>query len=307
MVVMIICMHKLPPEDIDYFRYFPFTPEMKAWGIGVTAAGRTRVAPGAAYPSGSHPEDHHLDWEQGRVLEALQVVLIREGSGWLETRAGGLREITAGMAFLLFPGTWHRYRPDAESGWRESWIEVQGPVVASLIRGGHLHTARPVLEGAIPAGLEELLEKMHLMLLSAQAAPPPLLAAAALEVLARASMLEKSGSATVRVDQAVARALRHLAEHHAEPVNVEELARQLGVAYSHFRRAFRRHTGMPPWKYVIQLRLNRARRLLVSGDATLEDIAARVGFGSAFHLSRAFKKAYGIAPDPWRRKQVQGK
>lgn len=307
MGVLIPRMQKMTSEAPDYFRYFAMTPAMKSWGLGVTAAGRTRVAPGAVYPSDAHPEDHRLDWEQGRVLESLQVVLIREGGGWLETKAGGTRWIGAGMAFLLFPGAWHRYRPDAETGWRESWVEVQGPVVANLIRNGHLQPERHVMEHAIPEGIEELLERVHLMLLAEQPAPPPLLAAAALEILARCSLQEKGASSSAGVDHAVARAVRHLAEHHAEPVNMEELARSLGVAYSHFRRAFRRHTGLPPWKYVIQLRLNRARRLLVSGDATLEEIAIRVGFGSAFHLSHAFKKAYGIAPDPWRRKQARGK
>lgn len=307
MGVLILRMQNLITDTPDYFRYFAFTPEMKSWGIGVTAAGRTRVAPGAVYPLEAHPADHQLDWERGRVLESLQIVLIREGGGWLETKAGGMREIGAGMAFLIFPGTWHRYRPDAQTGWWESWVEVQGPVVGRLIRDGHLHAARHVMEDAISAGIEELLERMHLLLLAEQPAPPPLLSAAALEMLARCAVGERSAMTSARVDHAVARAVRHLAEHHAEAVDMEQLARDLGVAYSHFRRAFRRQTGLPPWKYVIQLRLNRARRLLVSGDATLEDIATRVGFGSAFHLSHAFKKSYGIAPDPWRRKQVRGK
>ncbi|MBC7366425.1 MAG: helix-turn-helix transcriptional regulator [Undibacterium sp.] len=99
---------------------------------------------------------------------------------------------------------------------------------------------------------------------------------------------------------------RYFAEHHAKLVNVEALARRLGVAYSHFRRAFLAHTGFPAWKYVVHLRLTQARRFLVGSDATLDDIAARLGFSSGFHFSAAFKQRYGVYPARWRRKMQAG-
>ena len=82
---------------------------------------------------------------------------------------------------------------------------------------------------------------------------------------------------------------------------LDALARRLGVAYSHFRRAFKQHTGYAPWQYVLSLRLAHARRALASTDCTLDEIAARLGFSSAFHFSAAFKRACGVAPSDWRR------
>jgi len=93
-----------------------------------------------------------------------------------------------------------------------------------------------------------------------------------------------------------------LVERHAGSPDLEELARRLGVSYSHLRRAFKAHTGFSPWQYVLQVRLLRARRLLASGDETLQAIADEVGFGSPFHFSAAFKKAYGESPDRWRKR-----
>ncbi len=300
MGVMIICIRKMTSFATDYFRYFPATPDIALWGLGVTAAGHTRIKAGTSYPPALHPEDHELNWSHGRVLDALQIVLVSKGAGWLETRAIGRRRVRAGMVFLLLPETWHRYRPDPQTGWTESWIEVQGPVVDGLLSAGTFPPASILSPGAIDAGLEEALDAIHRQV-SIESGSQPELSAAALRVLALCTRAAKSGVRPSRIQRAVNEAERFLNEHHAEPVNVEELAVKLGVAYSHFRRAFRARTGFAPWKYVIHLRLTRARRLLASSDAKLDDIAARVGFSSGFHLSNAFKQAYGQAPDMWRR------
>jgi AraC-like DNA-binding protein len=288
----------------NYFRYLPATHELKRWGVGVTAAGWTCVRPGGKYPPEKHPDDRQLDWEHGRVLDALQIVLISSGSGSLETKATGKRAIDAGMVFLLLPGIWHRYRPDPEKGWTESWIEVQGPVVDGLLAESVFPPASILCGGGIDGGIEEALESIHRVTRKGPLGFYPVLSASAIKVLALCAMISKSenGKArTPRIQQAVLDAERYLIDHHADAVNVEQLAASLGVAYSHFRRAFRAQTGMAPWRYVIHLRLTRARRMLASSDAKLDDIASLVGFGSGFHLSNAFKQAYGESPDKWRR------
>lgn len=289
----------------DYTRYFAFTPEMERWGLGITAAGRSPIPAGADYPEKTHPSDHFFDWDHGRTLDAFQVVLITAGQGWFETKPTGLREVRTGMLFLILPGLWHRYRPDPDTGWTESWIEVRGPVVESLVGSGVFPPSEIILEGAIRAGIEAQIEGIHRLLLHDGEHRAAAGSAAALQVLAACDGMRRGGFPAHKTADAVTRAERYLAEHHAGDLDLEELARGLGVAYSHFRRSFRDRTGLSPWQYVIRLRLSRARRLLASGDATLEDVALRVGFSSAFHFSHAFKKAFGIAPDPWRRSLKQ--
>ncbi len=298
---MIINIRNMPHPLPDYYRYWPTPRAGAAWGVAVTGAGRTHVPPGSPYPPARHPADHHFEWSRGRVLEALQVVLITAGHGRLELRGARPQVVRAGTAFVLFPRVWHRYRPDPATGWDESWVELRGPTLRRLLRTGALHPKAPVLTGALATGLEQALEAVHARARHPQPGYDPEMAAQGLAVLAACHAAQQAPARASRITRAVAEAERHLAEHLPEPLDMAQLARRLGVAYSHFRKAFKAHTGYAPWQYMIRLRLSHARRILAASDATLEEVAVRVGFSSGYHLSAGFKQAYGIAPDPWRR------
>lgn len=286
----------------DYFRYFAIGPTTLPWGLGLTATGFTLVKPGTAYPPAQHPTDHHFDWEHGRVLDAMQIVLITGGGGWFESKATGRKRVEPGTAFVLLPKIWHRYRPDQDTGWIESWIEVRGPVVDNLVRAKVFSAQKAVRKMPLGANLDFALDAVHLRARAAGAGFNPEFSALALGVLAAWETTRQIQPQRTRIVQAVADAERYFAEHLAESVNVEELARRLGIAYSHFRRTFRAQTGFTPWQYMLNLRLAHARRTMASSDITLDELAARTGFSSGFHFSMAFKQATGVAPNHWRRK-----
>lgn len=303
---MIFNLQEMPTASRDYFRYFPSHPDLATWGIGVAACGTAFTAPGAPYPPQRHPADHHFDWSHGRVLDSLQIVHVVAGRGTLEVHERGLQQIEAGTAFLLLPGIWHRYQPDPATGWTESWVELRGPLLENLRSANVLSPTAIVRTAAIQAGLDVALESLHQHARQADPGFAPEMSALALAIVAAWARAGQIAPARARLARAVHQAERYLAEHHTEAVNIADLARKLGVAYSHFRREFKVQTGYSPWSYVVHLRLARARRLLAASDATLDEVAARLGFSSAFHLSNAFKKAFGESPRAWRAQLRRG-
>jgi AraC-like DNA-binding protein len=84
----------------------------------------------------------------------------------------------------------------------------------------------------------------------------------------------------------------HLGEH----ITLDDLARQAGVSRFHFARQFRLSTGESPMAYLRRARVERALRLLLSRDATIAGVAARLGFADQSHFTRTFARLVGISP-----------
>jgi AraC-like DNA-binding protein len=90
---------------------------------------------------------------------------------------------------------------------------------------------------------------------------------------------------------------------HREPEHawtVGDVAVEVALSRSAFAARFRRLVGESPKRYITRTRLAHAAALLHNTDAPLAEIAARVGYGSEFSFSKAFKRTFGIAPSAYR-------
>lgn len=96
-------------------------------------------------------------------------------------------------------------------------------------------------------------------------------------------------------------ALDYIGRNSHRDLTDEAVARELGLSTSHFRHLFREATGQPFRKYLMGVRLERARRLLVEGDSPIGEIAVEVGFSGVAHFSRAFAQRFQASPSSLRR------
>jgi AraC-like DNA-binding protein len=288
-------------KRFDWFRYLPQLPDDDLWGIAVRGAGRARSCKGSPYPPREHPADHDFSWTTGRVLQGFQIVFISEGRGRFESRRTRLRPVEAGDAILVFPSVWHRYEPDPSTGWVERWVELDGPAVRRLLGAGLFDETRAVAKLRDPGAFKGQMDRLlHLV---RGAAPGARTEAGAIGHLLLAQLKTQHGTGKPASPAAgmVAAAECLLAAAIDHPLPIPEIARRLGVGYSHLRLEFRSRTGLSPKRYLQRMRLERARRLLGSTADSIDKIAERIGFCSAFHLSAAFKKEFGLPPKHWRK------
>ena len=86
------------------------------------------------------------------------------------------------------------------------------------------------------------------------------------------------------------RVVDYVAASLADPISLTDLAAVAGLSRMHFAAQFRRSTGFRPHEYVLDRRIEYARRLLVSSDLSLIEIALSAGFADQAHFSRVFKQ-----------------
>jgi AraC-like DNA-binding protein len=82
----------------------------------------------------------------------------------------------------------------------------------------------------------------------------------------------------------------------ASSPTLAEMADAIGLSVTHFLRAFRRHTGSPPHKYLIRRRMDRAVSLLRVAQIPISEVADKVGFSTSAHFVATFRAAMGVTP-----------
>ncbi len=83
-------------------------------------------------------------------------------------------------------------------------------------------------------------------------------------------------------------------------VELATLAQLAGLSQSHYSRAFKASTGLAPYQWQLQARVERAKNLLLNTSHCLEDVAVATGFVDAVHFGRTFRKMIGATPAAWR-------
>jgi AraC family transcriptional regulator len=82
---------------------------------------------------------------------------------------------------------------------------------------------------------------------------------------------------------------------------LHEIAGACGLSVSHFSRAFHKSTGLAPHAWLLQARVESAKAMLRSGDASLSAIARACGFADQSHFARVFTSRVGLSPGAWRK------
>ncbi len=95
--------------------------------------------------------------------------------------------------------------------------------------------------------------------------------------------------------------VRYIARNYRGMISMEQLAHQMNYTPQYVSRKFKEQMGCSPLDYTIRLRIDLARNLLCDTEATLQEIAAYVGYPDTVYFNRMFKKQTGITPGEYRR------
>ncbi len=281
--------------------YLTYGASDEAWGAIITTAGFQHIPPHAAYPPSQHPESHNFRPQNGRILNEYQFVYIVKGGGSFASARGKKHAVKTGDLLILFPGEWHNYCPDTDSGWDEYWVGFKGSYMEHLVGKHFFSPENPVLELGISSSLVGLYDDLLQTAGNEKVGFQVMLAGILQHITATIFFKCKNKSfADAYILDKLAEARRVMKAEIEHPSSPKEIAARLGVSYSWFRRAFKDYMGISPAQYQIQLRLIRAKELLGQTALNITEIAYQLHFENGGQFSTFFKKREGLTPKEYR-------
>jgi AraC-like DNA-binding protein len=286
----------------DYSKYLTTGEEDINWGLYLNVAGRAKILPGTVYPPKKHPSEYYFDWESGRVLHEYQLNYITEGAGIFENQHGKFH-VKPGSIMLIFPNQWHRYRPVKKTGWIENYVGFNGRIADELLKNSVFSVSQPVIQCGIKEEVIDTYLKINDLVEKERPGFQQIASGMVVKLLGYIISFEKqkgfSGKQIAKVIEEVRFLMRQNTE---QEFNLEELAHQYNVGYSYFRKMFKKYTGVSPGQYHLQLRIIRAKEMLVSTEKSIKEISLELGFQTIHYFSLLFKKKVGMTPSEFRKR-----
>jgi AraC-like DNA-binding protein len=229
----------------------------------------------------------------------LVIAVTEDGAGRCVTR--GTSDVATSRSIMVFnPGEPHAGGVAGDAPWRYRGLYVADGAFRNICESiGARPAATPYFNDTVvnDTELAALLVRAHRALETGDAR----LVRESLFLAGIAALVERYGRPGPPPPQAgaehgpVRRALDYMQANLACDLSISGLAACAGLSPFHFVRCFRKTTGLPPHACLTQLRLDAARRLLGGGKSPAE-AALAVGFYDQSHLTRHFKRTYGITP-----------
>lgn len=218
-----------------------------------------------------------------------------EAGGQLSHSGRGQVEAGPGDVITVNPGEVHDGSPVGDVGrsWRIIYLEPQVVGDAALdvlgVEAGRFELTRPVLSDS------RVGDSVRRLLSTAWVFDDPLTIEQSLLSAIAAVGLDRSNPSRTKLGAEVAAVRTMIDDDPAAEITLTMLAQVAGLGRFQLLRAFARATGLTPHAYIVQRRVEVARRLIIQGDS-LAGAAESAGFSDQSHMTRAFASRYGVTP-----------
>ena len=193
--------------------------------------------------------------------------------------------------FLIRPGERTFYSADREDPWEYMWVAFDGFDVLEILRRTGLvsrYVASVENGGEFVRYLREMIDEFS--------------QGGLFKVMScfygAMSVLEKSahGGAYTREHEYVNKAIGYIKSNYGYPIQISDLARHIGIDRTYLYRIFTASENMSPKQYLMQVRINAAKKMLLAGTYSVGETALSCGFADSAAFCGRFKRCTGMTP-----------
>ncbi|MDO9153528.1 MAG: AraC family transcriptional regulator [Paludibacter sp.] len=283
------------------FKYLIVNEKDRKFGLSVNTVGFQCIQPNTPYPLSDHPVGYYFNAQKGRVLREYQIVYITKGRGVVSFDANSEISISKGQVIIVFPDEWHTYSPVLDVGWNEYYIGFEGPIIDSMVENSFISRHNQVLDVGFNEELVNLFARAIELAEVDKVGAQQYLSGIVLHIIGLILSVSQNKIFEVGdVIQKIEQAKIIMNENVYKNIDPEELAQKLNLSYSSFRKVFKDYTGYAPAKYFQELKLRKAKQLLVGTSHSVKEIAYMLDYNSTEHFFSLFKKITGYTPMEYR-------
>ncbi len=226
-----------------------------------------------------------------------------QGSGWAGDSETPM-QLHRGGVFCFFPDRPHYYRSSSREPWEYLWAGFRGSRGERILRSCGFTSEAPAQMLPFSFPMEQLFAQLFSVQQRREEGFGTVsdgLLLQMLGVLKAAVSAERKGNRDLRPEDYAA-AMKHFMDtNFQKPISVSQVTAYSGLERSYSSRIFKSVTGLTIQRYLIELRMSRARELLASGALSVAEVACSVGYDQYATFERCFRREHGYPPGSCRR------
>lgn len=287
----------------ENIKYLVVNQDDESWGLYVTTIGFQSINPGTEYPPKQHPSAYWFSPDAGRKLNEFQILYITHGEGVFESDSCKKVKLKEGSVIILFPGEWHSYKPVKNRGWDEYWIGCKGKFIEDLLSNTFISPVNPVIHIGFNETIVGLLKQGLEVATRQKTAYQQRLAGITSHLLSYVYYIEKNNAFRDKDAVMMIEKARMMMREESDQIrSPEKIAKRLNLSYSWFRRIFKQYTGLSPAQYMMEIKIQQAKDLLVGSSMPIKEIAYSLNFLNLSYFITFFKSRTGMPPGDYRNK-----